>query len=188
MLTRFAVWLLAFVVPIPTQQSSRDIDWDKAAREIRRLPPSAFPALPAAIRRELSRKGCMVPQIWSDPEAHNVIRGSFTRKGQTDWAVLCSRGGESSILVFKGGSIEGVLELAMGSDKDSLQVVAAEEIGYSRLIFPADGATILRYWREHGGPKPPPIDHQGIENAFVEKASVILYYYKGKWLWLTGAD
>jgi hypothetical protein len=38
------------------------------------------------------------------------------------------------------------------------------------------------------GPKPPPINQQGIEDSFVEKGSVIFYYYEGTWLRLTGAD
>ena len=40
----------------------------------------------------------------------------------------------------------------------------------------------------HLGPEPPPIDHQGINYAFIEKASVVLYWYEGQWLCLQGAD
>jgi hypothetical protein len=32
------------------------------------------------------------------------------------------------------------------------------------------------------------MNHQGIDDAFLEKASVTYYYYRGKWLQLTGAD
>ncbi|MEO8658007.1 MAG: hypothetical protein ABI693_06030 [Bryobacteraceae bacterium] len=42
-------------------------------------------------------------------------------------------------------------------------------------------------YRAYGGPKPPPIDHQGIESGG-DKASVVLYHYRGKWLTLQGAD
>jgi hypothetical protein len=36
--------------------------------------------------------------------------------------------------------------------------------------------------------KPPRIDHKGIDDAFVGKASEVHYYYRGKWLELQGAD
>ena len=39
----------------------------------------------------------------------------------------------------------------------------------------------MDHYRAYGGPKPPPIDHQGIESGG-EKASVVLYCYRGKWL------
>jgi hypothetical protein len=165
-----------------------DRERDKAANEIRRLPPSAFTILPRAIIEDLNRRQCTIPQIDGDAEPHNVIKGSFTGKGQTDWAALCSRGGESSILVFKGGSTRDISQLANEPDKGSLQVITDGRIGYSRMISPADGANILRHYEAYGGPKPPPIDHQGIEDIFVEKASVILYFYQGSWLRLTGAD
>jgi hypothetical protein len=37
-------------------------------------------------------------------------------------------------------------------------------------------------------PKPPPIDHQGIECSSGMAYSILLYFYKGKWLTLQGAD
>jgi hypothetical protein len=46
----------------------------------------------------------------------------------------------------------------------------------------------MGHYRAYGGPKPPPIDHQGIDDAFLEKASVTFYFHKGNWLQLTGAD
>jgi len=57
---------------------------------VTRLEPSAFPELPGNIRQELERRGCTIPQVWKDRKPHNVIRGEFTRNGQTDWAVFCS--------------------------------------------------------------------------------------------------
>jgi len=35
---------------------------------------------------------------------------------------------------------------------------------------------------------PLPIDHQGIDDPFQEKASSVHYYHAGKWLRLAGAD
>lgn len=35
---------------------------------------------------------------------------------------------------------------------------------------------------------PPPPDHDGIKDIFVEKASVVLYWHGGRWVKLQGAD
>src|SRR4051794_8216307 len=64
---------------------------------IRRLSPRSFPQLPHRIVRSLEAGKYTIPQIWMDPQAPdyhrplNVIKGSFRRKGQIDWAVLASR-------------------------------------------------------------------------------------------------
>jgi hypothetical protein len=49
-------------------------------------------------------------------------------------------------------------------------------------------AGIIRHPMAYGGPKPPPIDHQGVDDEFIEKASSTWYFRGGKWLTLTGAD
>jgi hypothetical protein len=189
MLLHLIGWgLMLLAAPTMAQWIPSALDWDKAANEIRRLPPSTFTELPAAVIRELNRRRCTIPQIDGNPVPHNVIKGSFTGKGPIDWAVLCSHAGDSSILVFMGRSIETVWQLSNGPDKNSLQTIGKRIIGYSRMILPANGKSIVKYHREFGGPKPPPIDHQGIEDCFVGKGSVILYYYKGTWLRLTGSD
>ena len=74
------------------------------------------------------------------------------------------------------------------SDRDYLQGIGGEEIGYSREISAVGGDHILEHCHAHGGPTPPPMDHEGIEHSFMEKASTVLYYYNGEWLSLTGAD
>ncbi len=63
-----------------------------------------------------------------------------------------------------------------------------DKIGYSREITPVGKDFIIRHYIAYGGEKPPPIDDQGIDDAFLEKASVTWYFYDGKWLKLTGAD
>jgi hypothetical protein len=59
---------------------------------------------------------------------------------------------------------------------------------YSREIRPVGRDFIIGHYRAYGGPEPPPIEHQGIDDAFLEKASVTYYYHEGKWLQLQGAD
>ena len=163
--------------------------WRVADAATTRLAPAAFPQLPGRVRRNLRARGCTIPQTFAATRPHNVISGEFAWRGQTDWTVLCSRHRVSSILVFWGGSTKSVAEIAKAADSDFLQVVGGDgEIGFSRSIGAVGRDYILTHYREYGGRKPPPIDHQGINDAFVEKASSVLYYHRGRWLKLQGAD
>jgi len=184
----FLLLVASFCLPAQSQTV-----WKKADYETRRLPPAAFQQLPLALRRDLEQRGCTITQEHFEERPHNVIQGQFARPGQNDWAVLCSIERVPIILVYWGGSPDNPAELAKGEDMYSLQgldhIPAGEEIiGYSRKITPASAETITGYYEAFGGPEPPPLDHQGIGDAFVGKASVVHYFYQGKWLVLTGAD
>jgi hypothetical protein len=170
-------------------QPSAPIDWEMADRATVRLAPSAFPELPDAVRRELERRGCLIPQAFSKRTPHNIVRGRFTSSTRKDWVVLCSRRQISSILVFRNGSVASVFELARRPDRDYLQNVGSGGvIGFSRAIGVADPKFIREHYDWYGGPQPPPLDHDGINDMFVLKASVVWYRYAGRWLYLTGAD
>ena len=161
--------------------------FDEAARHIVRLPPADFKELPSNLVRELKRRSCAIPQDYTK-ERGNVIRGDFNRPGQTDWAVLCSVNGFSSILVFWKGSEDHPAEMARAEDRMFLQVIGDEKIGFSRRISAVGKHFIMRHYRAYGGPTPPPIDHQGINDMFLDKASVVYFYDRQKWYRLTGAD
>jgi len=95
----------------------------------------------------------------------------------------------SSILVFRGGSPAAVAELAREPDLTYLQVVdVGDVVGYSRALGVADAKYIREHHRQYGGPKPPRLDHDGINDIFIEKGSVVWYWSNGRWLQLTGAD
>jgi hypothetical protein len=151
-----------------------------AAPEIRRLKPSAFRELPTKIIRELERRGCTIPQVTIErvesKEPQNVVRGEFARKGQKDWAVLCSRRGQTAIHVF------------WGRPAKCPSVVGAAPDNAARFLDVADAKYILVHYEAYGGPKPPPLDHQGINDGFAESASQVWYCYRGKWRVLQGAD
>jgi hypothetical protein len=102
--------------------------------------------------------------------------------------VLCSLNHVSTIYIFRNASEREPLELAPQSDANSLQDNGGAAIEYSRAISAVDREYILKHYHAYGGPKPPAIDHQGINDAFLGKASVVRYFYAGKWLQLTGAD
>jgi hypothetical protein len=162
--------------------------WDGADRDTRRLTPSMFRGLPGLVRTDLERRGCTVPQVWYDTVPGNVISGHFRTAAQTDWAVLCSVNSVSSILVYWRGRADSVAEVGSAADKGYLQGVGGGRIGFSRAIAAVDARFIRRNYQEFGGPTPPPLDHDGINDAFVEKASGVWYWHEGKWLRLTGVD
>jgi hypothetical protein len=101
---------------------------------------------------------------------------------------LCSVKGVSTILVFWNGSEKNPAEIAVLEDRNFLQGITPDEIGYSRGISAVGNDFIMEHYRAYGGPKPPPINHQGINDAFLEKGSEVQYFYGGKWVKLTGAD
>ncbi len=95
----------------------------------------------------------------------------------------------SAILVFRGGTTDAVSELGERPDADFLQAVTAGgAVGFSRAIGIADPTYIQERHRRYGGPTPPRLDHDGINDIFVEKASVVWYWSGGTWLQLQGAD
>lgn len=162
--------------------------WAEANRATRRLDPSEFTELPRTIRAELHRRGCGIPQPFTNGPRQNVIRGSFTQAGQVDWAILCSRRLSSTILVFRNGDSDVAAELARRPDADFLQVVEPNRIGFSRALGVASVEFIREHHARYGGPEPPTLTHAGINDVFVEKASVVWYWHEGKWLELTGAN
>lgn len=164
-------------------------DWAAAARSIRRLPPSGFPQLPRAVQAALEKRRCTIPQSFYPKRPHNVVSGSFARPGQRDWAVLCSVGGRSTILVFwAGGATPAPAELAPTDDAVFLQGIGDGQIGYSRAIDRVDTAWIREHAEAYDGPLPKRLDHDGINDAFVEKASQVFYYEDGAWQELAGSD
>ena len=93
------------------------------------------------------------------------------------------------ILVFRGGSTLSVAELAKRPDADFLQVVApGGVVGYSRALDIATPRYIREHQKRYGGTIPARLDHDGINDIFVEKASVVWYWSGQRWLQLQGAD
>jgi hypothetical protein len=87
----------------------------------------------------------------------------FAKKGQLDWAALCSTNGASSILIFWGGPKNCPDEISNKGDRDQLQRLASG-VEYSRMIGSVGEKEILQFHDVFGGPKPPPIDHEGIDD------------------------
>ena len=162
-------------------------DFQRANLATKRLAPATFATLPLEIRRDLEKRGCTIPQAFTATRPGNVISGRFTSAAKTDWAALCSVNRVSSMLVYRGSSVSSVAELASFPDSTFLQVVGPNgAIGYSRAIVAASAG----YIREHnrGNPRLPQVDHDGVNDLFVQKGSSVWYWDGGRWLELDGAD
>jgi hypothetical protein len=144
------------------------------------LPPTAFPELPKNVVQELQGRGCTVPQTVEYENRHNVIRGEFRKTGQSDWAVVCFEDDWITILVFWNGSEQNPAQVSKWSEREESSI-------FKGFLGAVDKKYIMERYRASAGPKPPPIDHQGIE-AGTEKASMIYYFYRDTWLILQGAD
>jgi hypothetical protein len=162
--------------------------WQQAAASIRHLPLDSFPELPVAVRQALVHEQCQIPQAFHPETPHNIIRGEFAASGQVDWAALCTSGESARIFVIWGGPIRCPTPIASELNRAYLQGIGGWRIRYSRGLDVASMEYILEHATAYDGPDPPSRDHAGINDAFVEKASVIHYCHEGKWYLLAGAD
>ncbi len=163
------------VAPKKQEPPRPTIEFEKT----RRLPVDRFSELPAGLRALLQVRGCTVPQTYAVKKPHNVIRGEFVAKDEVGWAILCSAKGASSILVFRND--QDLVPMELGKQKDDLH-------DYPRIIQAVDRKYMVRSHRTFGGPKLPPIEHQGIEEGILEKAAHVWYFHAGKWISFTSGD
>jgi hypothetical protein len=185
-MTIVVVVLVLGAASLHTQLSRQD--WLRADEQTVRLKPSAFPNLPTAVRAELEHRDCTIPQPFGGNQPRNVVSGSFVVAGQTDWAVLCSRNKRSAILVFGSGRTDKVDEFADEPDMQYLQVVTRDnKIGYSRVLTSVP-EVVLRKRIGLRTSKLWSIDHNGIEDAFMEKGSTLWYRSGTKWVKRSSGD
>jgi hypothetical protein len=157
------------------------------ANEIVRFPLDSFPELPPSVRSELDDIGCWVPQTYS-AKGRNVIRGRFAASNQNDWAALCSNGDTSMIVIVWGGDSRCASPIERSADADWLQGMGEGKFLFSRAIGVATIEMIDLDAQRYSGPPAPARDHDGIDHAFMGKASVVLFCHEGKWVRLQGAD
>jgi len=101
--------------------------------KILRLAPSSIPGIPSQVRSQLESRGCTIPQGSGTTSPNNVIQGSFTQTGKTEWAVLCSSGHASEIVVFWGDSFQKVSAFDFESESRCM-----ENGAYARRIELSD--------------------------------------------------
>ncbi|MBC7772268.1 MAG: hypothetical protein H7210_07230 [Pyrinomonadaceae bacterium] len=164
-------------------------------RWVYRFPPDSFPDLPKAVRDSLVNRGCQIPT--PGPHRANVITGAFTAKGAVEWAVLCSVRDTSQILIMNASTGTVVDSLKRSRDSGWIQGNGNNTWLFSRFIsvvpmsqlnvVPADTTSddgVVYY----GAFLPKPIDHDGINQAFIDKASTTFYFAQGRWIGVGASD
>jgi hypothetical protein len=173
----------------PRPELPAALQWDQADADVPRLSPDSFPRLPNAVRAELNRRDCVVPQTYGDTARHNVVTGAFTSHGAVEWAVLCSVKRESRILVLDAATGAVVDSLEKVADKQWLQTIGDGKIGFSRFIGVLPMSVMKdRTTDDDDKPIPQPIDHDAINESFLEKAGSAHYRAGGLWYRIMTSD
>ena len=156
---------------------------------VRRISPSKFDSLPAIVREVLVTRRCLVPQPFMAKSPRNAILGSFTEKGVREWAVVCSIKDTSQILIVDAGNGAVKDSLGRSADTNWIQGMGERQWGFSRVlgVFHKE---LMQDWvqDDEGRPFPRPIDHDAINEGFLEKASVAYYRADGIWYRATTSD
>ncbi|HEX4036552.1 MAG TPA: hypothetical protein VHX37_00725 [Acidobacteriaceae bacterium] len=147
---------------------------------IRLLPLASFPLLPPAVAAQLSRRQCMIPQSFEAHQPENVIHGAFRAPGSSDWAVLCSVSGSTTLYVFLEGELDAPISLRTQPDTTWL---GAEPD--SSLHGSAWGISTLPVEQLRSSPQlrnAAALDHDAIDDAHLEHSAAFRYHQSGKWL------
>lgn len=148
---------------------------------VHHLPPASFPDLPGNVATELMRRGCLIPQTYEAHQPENVVHGSFQQAGSSDWAVLCSVGGEVKLLVFIGSDPAGPVTLGSAAETQRLQAYpGGTEMGFNWGIDRA-GAEAIRQAQTGLKPRPARLDHDALADSVVEQRTIYHYYNAGQW-------
>jgi hypothetical protein len=167
--TIVALLLLACATPVLAQHNLEQAmrDWP----DLRILEPARVRTLTPPLRTELEKRGCRIPVFtkWDGP--HNVIRGAFSAPAQQDVAVLCLKGDDSSIILYRAGAADQAEELRK---------------------FPADAYRMIhavtpfvlrkRALRDQATERLPAFDHDAIEDGPVGGRAETVYFSEGRWL------
>lgn len=163
-------------------------------RWVHLISPDSFPGLPKPVRDSLASRHCQIPVPGADRA--NVITGAFTAKGAIEWAVLCSVHDTSQILVLNARNGVAVDSLNKSEDSRWIQSNGNNTWLFSRVInvvpmselnvVPADTTSEDAVY--YGAFLPKPIDHDGIDQAFLDKASTTFYFAQGHWISVGSSD
>jgi len=151
------------------------------AYQIRRLPVSSFPELPANMAAELERQDCMIPQTYSARRPENVVEASLESAGTKDWAVLCSARGTVRLLVFFASSPLGSSVLQSADEKARLQ----EHDGTGTLGFDwaIDRATPERVHQAQAGleRRPARLTHDAVADIRIDHETTYYFHAAKSW-------
>ena len=148
--------------------------------KIRLLPVASFPNLPEEVAAQLERMGCMIPQSYEAQQPENVIEGAFRAPNSRDWAALCSVAGKTTLYVFFAGHYNSAEPLRSQGDTLWLGAEPGSSAYGSAWGIAVRNAADMRESRQwHGTVR---FDHDGIEDARLERSATVHYWQAGKWL------
>lgn len=166
-------------------------DFNRAEREIKFLNPSEVQEFPESVKTKLQKDNCLIPTIPGSQGPTGWARGSFAKRGQTDWAILCSNSsGKSEIKIIWGGKDKPCIESFTSSEnRNYLQVQdTAGTITFSRMIGMLSADQVFSLLKKAKASLPSNFKHDCIVDAFVGKGSLIYFCSNGKWENVPGAD
>lgn len=150
---------------------------------IRLLPLTSFPGLPAAVVAQLDQRKCLVPQTYEARAPENVFHGALERKGSDDWAVLCSVNGTTTLYVFFQSQFTAPMALRHQRNTEWLgsEVLGAYGSAWGIALRRPSQFPIARSsaFADRSN-----LDHDGIEDAFIEKSSTTHYFQNRSWITL----
>jgi hypothetical protein len=151
---------------------------------IRLLPLTSFPALPLTVAEQLEQRKCRVPQTYEARAPENVVHASLERKGSSDWAVLCSVNGTTTLYVFFQSQPGSPILLRQQRDTEWLGSEVLSAYGSAWGIARRSPLQVRQTARRLSGQNAvlTDVDHDGIEDAFIEKSSTTHYFQEGSWI------
>ncbi|MGF7181738.1 hypothetical protein [Tunturiibacter psychrotolerans] len=154
--------------------------------------PESILQLPEGVRRDLVNRQCVVPKYYGDDVGTKnpaYTTGHFRSGTSIDYAVVCHIPTRKiqDVLVYSNtegawnGEIisQGTFDPSPHVDKCEATVDVATPkyiLDHARAYAPEELKSLPR------------LDHDGVDVGICEKASIIHYFSKGKWLYLQGAD
>jgi hypothetical protein len=153
--------------------------------------PESILQLPEGVRQDLVSRQCVVPKYFGNVGIKDpaYTKGHFRSGTSVDYAVVChipTRKTQDVLLysntegAWNGEIIDrGTFDPSPQADKCWATVGVATSkyiLDHARAYAPEE----LKHL--------PRLDHNGVEVGICDKASIIHYFSKGKWLYLQGAD
>lgn len=153
---------------------------------IRLLPLTSFPALPLMVAEQLEQRKCRVPQTYEARAPENVVHASLERKGSSDWAVLCSVNGATTLYAFFQSQPGSPILLRQQRDTEWLGSEMLGAYGSAWGIARRSPSQVRQ--AKESGSKHIDADHDGIEDSFIEKSSTTHYFQDGSWITLENSN
>ena len=149
--------------------------------------PSDFPGLPQPIASWLELRDYLIPQVLSlneyanspDLRYQNAIIGEFSKVGQQDWAVYCSKENNAVIILFYNQDSLDYQILKFLPDSQGIRCCDLQ-ISRAENYMIKDEPNYVKSKASY-----PIIDHDGIYIATATYPLDLIYKNKGKWIRFT---